>query len=229
MTIDAFGFDFDHTLGRDNALERHAFFAYARELGTTLDEHDEAILHEIDRALDRVRSGSSTLEHEIPAFYGAHGMPGARADSWKRQCFALVPSHVKPSPGAVELLAKLRVLAIPTAILTNGWTPLQQMKIAQALGEDAVTTILVSDQLGVLKPARAAFDALAEVLPFPRARIAYVGDNPAVDVGGALAAGMQAVWVDVDGLTYPPDVPPPTLRVTALGELEELIENTQVP
>jgi len=229
MSFDAYGFDFDHTLGRDNGLERHAFFAYARDLGGALDEHDATLGHDIDRALDRVRSGGSALELEIPAFYAAHGMHNASAAAWKERCFALVDSHVQASAGAVELLRTLREHGIPAAILTNGWTPLQQMKIERALGEDVVPAILVSDQIGALKPARAAFAALAGALGLPPERIVYVGDNPAVDVAGSLAAGMQAVWVDVDGVAYPPEILPPTLRVTALGELAERIENTQVP
>ena len=230
LTAAGFGFDFDHTLGRDNGLERKAFFNYAAELGCAFDEHGAPAAHDIDRALETVRSGERTLDDAIPAFYRDHcGIGSATAERWKEHCFALVPQLVEPSPGAVDLLHALRRKQIPSAILTNGWTPLQQMKIAQALGADAVSTILVSDELGALKPSRRAFAALLDAMHLPAARVAYVGDNPSVDVGGALAAGMQAVWVDVDGLVYPQDVPAPTLRVKGLGELRELIENTQVP
>jgi hypothetical protein len=40
---------------------------------------------------------------------------------------------------------------------------------------------------------------------------------------------MCAVWFDWEGLVYPDDVPPPTLRIGALRELEELVENAVDP
>ena len=118
---------------------------------------------------------------------------------------------------------------MPVAVLTNGWSPLQQRKIAQALGADAPPVVLVSDELGAIKPAPAAFAALVDGLGVPRERVWYVGDNPAGDIGGALAAGLRAVWFDWERLPYPAAVPPPTLRIGALRELARLVENANAP
>jgi putative hydrolase of the HAD superfamily len=60
---------------------------------------------------------------------------------------------------------------------------------------------------------------LAQTLGVPPASVWYVGDNPAIDVAGALRAGLQAVWIDRGELTYPQSLPPPTLRITDLREL----------
>jgi FMN phosphatase YigB (HAD superfamily) len=84
---------------------------------------------------------------------------------------------------------------------------------------------LVSDHLHALKPARAAFDALVGAFGVARGDVWYVGDNPAADVAGALRAGLHGVWYDWEGLRYPPELPPPTLRIRELRELETLIEN----
>jgi FMN phosphatase YigB (HAD superfamily) len=137
---------------------------------------------------------------------------------------------VRPVDGARELLAALRARAIPAAILTNGWTPLQQKKIARALGEDGrALPVLVSDAIHAVKPARAAFDALVDTLGVPHDRAWYVGDNARGDVGGALAAGLRAVWFDAEGQRYPQDLRPPTLRIGSLRELETLTENGIAP
>ncbi len=80
-----------------------------------------------------------------------------------------------------------------------------------------------------MKPDPAAFAALLDALDVPAERAWYVGDNPRGDIGGALAAGLQAVWFDWEGQTYPADVPPPTLRIHALRELETLAQNTIAP
>ena len=72
-------------------------------------------------------------------------------------------------------------------------------------------------------------NALTDALGVPAERAWYVGDNARGDIGGALAAGLRAVWFDWEGQTYPPDLPPPTLRIGALRELETLAQNTIAP
>jgi HAD superfamily hydrolase (TIGR01549 family) len=149
---------------------------------------------------------------------------------WQQHCYDLVDELVRPLDGARELLAALRARGVPRAILTNGWTPLQQKKIARALGDEALgMTILVSDAIHAVKPAREAFDALVTALAVPRERVWYVGDNPRGDVAGALAAGLRAVWFEWEGQSYPQDLPPPTLIVASLRELGTLVENNVDP
>ncbi len=228
----AIGFDFDHTLGIDNALEREALSAYAAELGCPVDRTDGAWLDRLEALLRAFRAGEMTMEAMIAQFARALGVADARVSAarWGAICFELVPSHVHAIDGAREMLAVLRARGVPAAILTNGWTPLQQKKIAHALGDDGLAlTILVSDAIGAVKPSRAAFDALVAHLATPRERVWYVGDNTEADVGGALAAGLRAVWFDAEGESYPQNLPAPTLRITSLRELEALAENTIAP
>ncbi|HTD36848.1 MAG TPA: HAD family hydrolase [Candidatus Limnocylindrales bacterium] len=228
----AIGFDFDHTLGVDNGLERKAMYAYAAELGQPLDPTDAAWRKRIEDLLAIFRAGTITMDDMLAHFTEALAAPQpARAERWREICYSLVDPLVRPIDHARELLDKLRARAIPTAVLTNGWTPLQQKKIARALGPDIAQTmpILVSDALHAYKPDPAAFAALADALRTPRERLWYVGDNPRGDVAGALAAGLRAVWFDWENQSYPQDAPPPTLRIASLRELETLAENTIAP
>jgi 5'-nucleotidase len=223
------GFDFDHTLGSDSALERKAFYAFAAELGAPLDPHDGVWPSRIEALLAEFRAGEITLAQMVARFGEALGVRGADPERWRAHCYALVDPLVRPLDGARELLEVLRARGIPLAILTNGWSPLQQRKIERALGPGAVMEILVSDRIGAIKPDPAAFVALLDALGVPVDRAWYVGDNPRGDIGGALATGLKAVWFDWEGQTYPPDVPPPTLRIRALRELETLAQNTIAP
>jgi 5'-nucleotidase len=226
----ALGFDFDHTLGVDNGLERRALYAYARELRRPLDEHDPAARKRVEDLLAAFRADEITADDMLARFAEFVGAENARAQRWREICYDLVPQLVRPIDGARELLAGLRARAIPTAILTNGWTPLQQKKIAHALGEDArAIPVLVSDALHAVKPSPAAFDALVGTLGAPRERIWYVGDNALGDVAGALAAGLRAVWFNGENQSYPQDLQPPTLTVASLRELDALTENTPFP
>jgi HAD superfamily hydrolase (TIGR01509 family) len=224
------GFDFDHTLGVDNGLELRALYAYARELGRPLDERDAELRDAIATVLEDFRAGLLTLDSLVLVFAEQLGASDADPQRWRELCYALVDDLVRPVDGARETLEHLRSRGVPVAILTNGWTPLQQKKIARALGDAAHgLTVLVSDQLGVVKPERAAFDALVAALGVPHERAWYVGDNPAADAAGALAAGLRAVWFDWEGRSYPQDLPPPTVRIARLRELEPLAENTYAP
>ena len=229
----AFGFDFDHTLGVDNGLERTALVEYAAEVGRPLDVRaDPQWIARLDALLTEFRNGRIALAEMLARFAAAIGAPPDALDGerWKAICIALVDRLVRPVDGARDLLATLAERGIPVAILTNGWTPLQQRKIARALpGVDGALPILVSDVVGAAKPAAAAFDALVGALGVRRDAVWYVGDNPRTDVAGALGAGLRAVWFDWEGHPYPGDVPAPTLRIAALRELEDAAENTIAP
>jgi FMN phosphatase YigB (HAD superfamily) len=226
----AIGFDFDHTLGVDHGLELRALYAYAAELGRPLRTDDVALRNAIETFLADFRSGLMTLDTMIAVFAEQLGASPGDPQRWREMCYGLVDELVHPIDGAAELLTSLRARGVPMAVLTNGWTPLQQKKIERALGSAANgLAVLVSDALGAVKPARAAFDALVATLGVSCEQSWYVGDNPRGDVGGALAAGLRAVWFDWEGLSYPQDLPPPTLRISALRELEALAQNTYAP
>jgi FMN phosphatase YigB (HAD superfamily) len=228
----AFGFDFDHTLGVDNGLEHKALYAYANELGHPLDPHDEAARKQLEALLAAFRAGTTSMDEMIGHFAAAIGADPTTAQTvrWQQHCYDLVDELVRPIDGALDVLAYLRARGVPAAILTNGWTPLQQKKIARALGDAGLgIPILVSDAISAIKPQREAFDALVAALAVPRERLWYVGDNARGDVGGALAAGLRAVWFNWENQSYPQDLPTPTLTIAALRELIELAENTIAP
>ncbi len=226
----AVGFDFDHTLGLDGGLEKEAFARLARELGapTALEEQGQH-LHLVEELLSRFRSDKITLDAAAEAFVaalseiqaGVEGQPPGM--HYRRICYALVDELVRPIDGAADVIAALTHAGISTAILTNGWSPLQQLKIARALGEFP-GPILVSDQIGTLKPAEGAFARLAQALDAPRGDIWYIGDNPAVDVAGAHAAGMRAVWFNWEGHAYPPDIARPDAEIARLTDVLELLK-----
>jgi len=225
----AVGFDFDHTLGVDHGLEKEAYIRLAAELGVALAHEEQGTHHNfVDELLARFRSDKITLDAAAEAFVesiaeieaGLDGQPpGIR---YRRICYSLVDELVQPIAGAVELIRTLAEAQIPTAILTNGWSPLQQLKIARVLGEFA-GPIIVSDQIGTLKPAEGAFAQLATALGAARGDIWYVGDNPAVDVAGAHSAGMRAVWFNWEGHEYPEDIAPPDLNIERLEQLLPLV------
>ena len=223
--IRAVGFDFDHTLGIDNKLERVAFLQLldrlclqgGRCLGTLTQE-----IERIDALLADQRAGKFTIDEAVERFMQERGASDPRTwiDPYKRMCLDMVPVFVIPQPDARYVLQALRARQIPTAILTNGWSPLQQAK-AERVGFDG--PVVVSSDLGFQKPEARAFEAMSKALALPPEETAYVGDSPSGDVAGALAAGMAGIWLDAEEAHYPPDLPPPSKVIHTLTELLALM------
>lgn len=219
------GFDFDHTLGIDNKLERVAFLRLlddactqgGRCIGTLTEE-----IERIDALLADQRGGKFTIEEAVERFMRARGAsnPPSCVDLYKRMCVDMVDSFVIPEPEVREMLWGLRERGVPSGILTNGWSPLQQCKAQKVEFEGPV---VVSADVGVQKPELAAFQALAHALEAPIEEIAFVGDTPGSDVAGAVRAGMFGVWFDAEGLTYPDTLPPPSAVIHSLAELLSLV------
>jgi len=223
--IVAIGFDFDHTLGLDHGLEATAFAELAADLGKPISLADAPWSSIVPALLARFRGGELSVEDAVALFtreLGDDGDPVDRAQQWREHCYALVPKHVTPVDGARAVLDALRAAGVPIAILTNGWSPLQEKKIAQALG-DFPEPILISEVLGVSKPDAAAFAKLVDALRVPSHAIAYVGDNPKTDVAGAQGAGLTGVWFDWEGISYPTDTPPAQIVIHALADVSALV------
>ena len=220
----AVGFDFDHTLAIDNKLERTALIALAKEQGVVIGATEVARIAQIDTLLQEMRMGKLSLEAAIAGFLHSirkDNRTAALVERFKEICYALIPHHVVALPGANQLIDELDRRGIPHAILTNGWSPLQERK-AQAIRYDG--EILVSDALGVAKPSREAFARLAAAFPSD-AKIWYVGDNPASDVRGSMQAGCEAIWYhEHAGVPYPSHVPPPSAVIDQLLDLVPLLE-----
>jgi HAD superfamily hydrolase (TIGR01509 family) len=221
----AVGFDIDHTLCIDNKLERVAFLhlldRIVDEGGVSLGNLLQETEH-IDELLVFARGGGGSIEDAIRSFVRERGVAPTpeHVDGFKRMALAMAESFIVPDPHARATVAALVREGIPVAVLSNGWNPLQVTKARRA---GFGGTVLASADLGVQKPNPRAFEALARELGTNPARCFYVGDDPRSDVAGAMGAGFQAVWLDHEGKSYPPDLPPPTHVVHSLEEVLRLV------
>jgi HAD superfamily hydrolase (TIGR01509 family) len=219
------GFDLDHTLAIDNQLERVAFLRLlevllaegGRGIGTLADEIDE-----IDKLLDLQRHAGFSIDEAVCRFVGQHGLdPSDRfVERYRTMAVAMVDEFLVPLPGVKPTLKALRESGIATAVLTNGWNPLQVCK-AQRAGFHG--PVLVSSEIGEQKPAPRAFEALLSVLGTQPEQTCFVGDDPKSDVAGAQAMGMQAVWINWERKEYPAGQPQPRQTIQSLTELLELL------
>lgn len=85
-------------------------------------------------------------------------------------------------------------------IISNG-DPLQQrQKLARLQIAGHFTHVLISGDIGVAKPDPAIFHAACAMAGRAPADCLYIGDNRAVDAGGAAGAGLAPLWLNrIDG------------------------------
>lgn len=109
-----------------------------------------------------------------------------------------------PYPDTVEVLQRLRDAAVPVALLSNiGWDP---RPVLAGYGVDGLfTSLVLSDERGVMKPEPAIFEQACADLGLPATDVVMVGDS-AVNDGAATAVGAAFVLVDAS-----PDRAPDTL------------------
>lgn len=122
-------------------------------------------------------------------------------------------------PDARDLLQRLAELAVPVAILSNGWFALESARAA-AIG--FAGPVLVPP-VASWKPSPNAFAMLPELFRLTPERIWHVGCDPIADIAGARAAGLNAVWVAPDDAGYPSDLPLPTERIARLPDVIGII------
>jgi len=203
----AVGFDFDHTLGVDNKLERTTALDMLAELAKARGlEYDLALAERAaDEMLHAYRSGAvPSIDGAVAGFFERFLPIGAKlideAATFRAKTIERAPQHIEALPGVHELLAQLDAMGVRYAILTNGWSPLQEEK-ARLI--DFREPVYVSERIGARKPSRDAFGVLAKYFELPFEQIWYVGDDPAIDCAGALALGMRTVWFNWEGKSYP--------------------------
>ncbi len=95
-----------------------------------------------------------------------------------------------------EALAAVAAAGLATAVLTNGARGQQLRKLGRTGLGDHVGPVFAVDDLGVAKPHAAAFQQACARWGHLPGEVLSVGDNHALDVLGARAAGLPAVHLD---------------------------------
>jgi putative hydrolase of the HAD superfamily len=123
-------------------------------------------------------------------------------------------------PGAPEALAALRARVPHLALLTNGAAQAQRAKLERFDLARFFDHVQIEGAEGFGKPEPRAFRRALAALGAAPERAAMVGNDYEFDVLGALGAGLDAVWVDLEGAGPPPASPPrPFASVRSIGEV----------
>ncbi|MCX6023131.1 MAG: HAD family hydrolase [Chloroflexi bacterium] len=145
-----------------------------------------------------------------PAQLEELGMVQARA-------LLLLPPVVLP--GAAEAVRALNAQGIRLAVISNtgdtpGW-PIRRF-LNQAGFGNCFSAFTFSDELGLGKPARSAFQMTLMRLGVQPHEAVHIGDQPELDLIGAKGAGMRMILMSQRDV--PPHLPRPDAQIASLWE-----------
>lgn len=119
---------------------------------------------------------------------------------------------VRPLPGAIETLQRLKDMDSRLGMLTNGSSEGQRAKIERFSLAPFFDHIQIEGEFGIGKPDARVFQRALEALSVEPTDAWMVGDNLDADIRGAQQVGIHAVWIDArgsglpDGTTVRPDM-----------------------
>ncbi|WP_405062312.1 HAD family hydrolase [Kribbella sp. NBC_01505] len=194
-------FDLDNTLFDHTGSAEAAVRAWIPQLGGTATDELVAQWFAIeDRVYPRWLSGELTHQgqrrarlHEFLPLLG-HPVPATEPDQdeFFTGYLDLYRSHWSAYPDARPALEVARSNGWRIGILTNGST-LQQNAKLEAIGlAPLVDVVCTTESLGVSKPDPQSYLQTCAALDVPPAETLMIGDNLALDVHGAQAAGLTA-------------------------------------
>ncbi len=123
-----------------------------------------------------------TLMRDFPEFSG-------RMATWPR---VEVSAHAAEALSALRSMGRLLGLATNAADSTENdvWAALRRGGL-----DGLLDRVYCFRSVGFRKPSREFFEFIVRDIALPRPQIVMVGDNFEVDVAGANAAGIRAVWL----------------------------------
>jgi len=109
----------------------------------------------------------------------------------------------------------------PLVSLSNGNADLERIGLARFFHFS-----ISSRSFGKAKPAAEIFHAACAGLDLPPEEVLHIGDDPALDVLGAHAAGLRSAWLNRSGAAWDHAVRP-DMVARDLRELAAMLERTQ--
>lgn len=116
-------------------------------------------------------------------------------------------------PALTSLKKRFRLIAV-----TNGNANLEKIGI-----NELFDGFVSARMAGAAKPAPSIFQAAVLEGGAPAENTLHVGDHPSMDIHGARAAGLRAIWINRLSGEWPRDLARPEAVVRNLQELDDLL------
>ena len=223
-------FDLDRTLWDFDAAAEVAFERiyeqyHLRELGIPSAHEFHMVYHPLNEKLWELYRADQITKDELNRtrflkpleHYGIHDI--ALADHLSEDYVYWSPRIVRLVPGTMELLEYLKP-KYHLHLITNGFEEVQHTKLSGSGMEPYFETLTVSEEVGVKKPNPEIFRyALKKAGATPEESL-MIGDEMAVDIDGARAAGIDQVFFNATGQ---PAQGQCTFEVSSLSEIKGIL------
>lgn len=219
-------FDADGTLYDFDGAQRYAFAETLGAFGISASPEIEAIYSRINSALfHQMEEGLVTskflrverfrrLFHEL----GVH----ADADQCSREYLGYLAKGSRLLPGVSDVILHLHT-QYRLMIITNGISEVQRSRIAASPIHHCFEFLVISDEVGIAKPAPGIFDAAFKQMGGPEKKsVLIVGDSLSSDIAGGTAYGIDTCWYNPEGKT-PPENIEATYQIRRIEDLLPLL------
>jgi putative hydrolase of the HAD superfamily len=121
------------------------------------------------------------------------------ADKVGEQYLQFYQNHWRWIEGAEQAFDAIRA-KYKVGILTNGFTEIQEKKFKQFDLYNRADELIISEQVGALKPHPAVFEHATKLSGYQPEEILYIGDSFQSDITGGHNYGWNTAWfMEVDG------------------------------
>ncbi|MBQ7064376.1 MAG: HAD family hydrolase [Firmicutes bacterium] len=204
--IHAIIFDLDDTLYTMQGIHQKAIAAVGQYVRMAFGMSEEDFMREyylaMHECMDEMPKNATSHSRLIWAQRFCENLgynPFLHAPEMEDAYYQLFLGSIRPKPGAIEFLRRVRERGIRTALCTDMQIHIQHKKIRRLGLEELLDAMVCSDVSGVDKPDPHIYRMTLERLGCRPEEAVMVGDNLTKDVYGPAAISVEGIWFNDQG------------------------------
>jgi len=194
-------FDIDGTLLDDQAATTRAASAFYKMFSAKLPFAEVTFYsvwqESFRRQFDRFTSGEISFQEQrryrMRELFASENLSDSEADARFNIYLRHYESQWLLLSDVVRCLESLS--SMPLGIISNGSTAQQHQKLRQTRILDRFRTVVISEELGIAKPAPEIFQTACVRAGIDPSEAVYVGDQLSDDALASRSAGLRGIWL----------------------------------